>query len=113
VLSVFRKRISEQKYLDHLAVSAVTNTDDTEDQINYSLLKQRYEQLIEQLPPKRREIYTLSKIKGLPNKQIAALQGIAEKTVEDHLTKAFSFLKQNLSGFGIWTALFYALFVEK
>lgn len=112
VLSLFRKRLTEQKYIDYLAVTATSNTQGTEEQTNYTFLKERYEQLIEQLPPKRKEIYKLSRIKGFSNKQIASLQGIAEKTVEDHLSKAFAFFKQHLGDFGIWTALFYYLFVE-
>jgi RNA polymerase sigma-70 factor (family 1) len=112
VLSLFRKRLTEQKYIDYLAVTATSNTQGTEEQTNYTFLKERYEQLIEQLPPKRQEIYKLSRIKGFSNKQIASLQGIAEKTVEDHLSKAFAFFKQHLGDFGIWTALFYYLFVE-
>jgi RNA polymerase sigma-70 factor, Bacteroides expansion family 1 len=112
VLSLFRKRLTEQKYIDYLAVTATSNTEGTEEQTNYIFLKERYEQLIEKLPPKRQEIYKLSRIKGLPNKQIASMLGIAEKTVEDHLSKAFVFFKQHLGDFGIWTALFYYLFVE-
>lgn len=112
ILSLFRKRITEQKYLDYLAVAATSNSQGTEEQTDYIFLKQRYEQLIEKLPPKRQEIFKLSREKGFSNKQIALMQGIAEKTVEDHLSKAFSFFKQNLGSFGIWTALFYYLFVE-
>lgn len=112
VLSLFRKRLTEQKYIDYLAVTATTNTQGTEEQTNYTFLKERYEQLIEQLPPKRQEIYKLSRTKGFSNKQIASMKGIAEKTVEDHLSKAFLFFKQHLGDFGIWTALFYYLFVE-
>jgi len=112
VLSLFRKRITEQKYIDYLTVAATSNTQGTEEQTNYTFLKERYEQLIEKLPRKRQEIFKLSREKGLSNKEIAAAQGIAEKTVEDHLSKAFIFFKQHLGNLGIWTALFYYLFVE-
>lgn len=112
VLSLFRKRITEQKYIDYLAVAATSNTQGTEEQTDYTFLKERYEQLIEKLPPKRQEIFKLSREKGLSNKEIASAKGISEKTVEDHLSKAFSFFKQHLGSFGIWTALYYYLFVE-
>jgi len=112
VLSLFRKRVTEQKYIDYLTVAATSNTQGTEEQTDYTFLKERYERLIEKLPPKRQEIFKLSRETGLSNKEIAAEKGISEKTVEDHLTKAFSFFKQHLGSFGIWTALYFYLFVE-
>lgn len=112
VLSLFRKRGTEQKYLDYLAQAATSNTQGTEEQIDYTFLKERYKQLIEQLPPKRKEVFRLSRERGLSNREIARLKGIAEKTVEDHISKSLFFFKQHLEHFGIWTALFYFLFVE-
>ena len=112
VLSLFRKRITEQKYIDYLEQAATSNTQGTEEQTNYTFLKERYEQLTNQLPIKRREIFILSREKGLTNKEIGLLKGIAEKTVEDHISKALSFFKKNLGMLGIWTLLFYFLFVE-
>ena len=112
VLSVFRKRASEQKYLEFLGYSAQTNNEATSEQVDYSFLKQQYESIIPQLPPKRKEIFMLSREKGLSNKEIAKLKGISEKTVEDHITKSLAFLKKHISHFGIWALLFYALFIE-
>ncbi|MDP4201231.1 MAG: RNA polymerase sigma-70 factor [Bacteroidota bacterium] len=112
VMSLFRKRLSEQKYLDYLSESAVSNALDTEEQTDYVFLRQKYEQLVETLPVKRKEIFLLSREKGLSNKEIALKQGVSEKTVEDHITKALAYLKKQLSSYGIWTLLFYFLFVE-
>ncbi|MTK54622.1 RNA polymerase sigma-70 factor [Paludibacter sp.] len=112
VMSLFRKRLSEQKYLDYLSESAVSNALDTEEQTDYVFLRQKYEQLVETLPVKRKEIFLLSREKGLSNKEIALRQGVSEKTVEDHITKALTYLKKQLSNYGIWTLLFYFLFVE-
>jgi len=112
VISLFRKRITEQKYLDYLNVAATSNTQGTEEQTNYTFLKDRYDQLIDKLPPKRQAIFKLSREKGFSNKEIADIQGISEKTVEDHLSKSFLFFKQHLGNPGVLTALFYYLFVE-
>jgi RNA polymerase sigma-70 factor (ECF subfamily) len=112
VLSLFRKRVTEQKYMDYLSEMALSNTEGTEELTDYLFLKERYEKLIEQLPPKRKEIFILSREKGLSNKEIAAMRGISEKTVEDHLSKALFFFKQHLGSFSMWTALFYFLFLE-
>ena len=42
--------------------------------------------VIASLPDKCREVLTLRKIHGLPHKQIAARLGIAEHTVEKHIS---------------------------
>lgn len=112
VLSLFRKRLTEQKYFDYLSQNATSNSHDTEEQTDYVFLRQKYEQLVETLPEKRKEIFVLSREKGLTNKEIALRQGISEKTVEDHLTKALAYMKKQLNSYGIWTLLFYFLFVE-
>ena len=112
MLSLFRKRLTEQKYLDYIAQAGESYNGGTEEQTNFLFLKQQYEELIEQLPLKRKEIFLLSREKGLSNKEIALLKGISEKTVENQLTRALAFFRQHLSSYGIWTALFYYLFVK-
>lgn len=112
ILSVFRKRATEQKYIESLGYNMQINSDSTSEQIDYSFLKAQYESIVPKLPPKRKEIFILSREKGLSNKEIAKLKGISEKTVEDHITKSLAFLKKHISHFGIWALLFYILFIE-
>ena len=47
-----------------------------------------------QLPAARREIFVMSKLQGLSNKEIAQKLGIAEKTVETQLYRANNFVKK-------------------
>lgn len=112
VLSLFRKRLSEQKYLDYLSENFSSDSYDTEEQTNYAFLLQKYEQIVATLPLKRKEIFRMSRDLGLTNKEIALRQGISEKTVEDHITKALVYLKMQLKSYGIWTLLFYFMFVD-
>lgn len=112
VLSLFRKRVTENNYKVYLAKVEESDADSIEKDIDYDFLKKRYEQLIEKLPPKRKEVFILSRENGLTNKEIAEIKGIAEKTVEDHLTKSLNFFKQNFGNFGIITLLFFSLFIE-
>jgi RNA polymerase sigma-70 factor (ECF subfamily) len=52
--------------------------------------------LIEQLPPKCRQIFVLSRREYMSNKEIAAVLEISEKTVENQITIAIRFIRQNL-----------------
>ncbi|WP_321343066.1 RNA polymerase sigma-70 factor [uncultured Draconibacterium sp.] len=112
IVSVFRKKLSEKDYLEYLKNKSISNTIDTESQFNYNQLSDKLNDLVEQLPPQRKKIYQLSKEQGLANKTIAAELGISIKTVEDHLSKASKFIKQNLTEYGFIALLFIDLFIN-
>lgn len=54
-----------------------------------------YLRLIRSLPGKRREVFTMSRIQGVPNAEIAEKMGIAIRTVEKHINLALRFLREN------------------
>lgn len=64
---------------------------------------------IDQLPAKCQIVYRMSRIDGLSNSAIASRMGIAEKTVEAHLTKATKDIKNKLDTsimiFAVWISL--------
>lgn len=71
----------------------------TEEQVFFNELSGSLNLLIDELPCRCREVYRLSQEQGMNNKAIAALLVITEKTVEYHLYKALSFLRNNLQEF--------------
>lgn len=44
--------------------------------------------VLEAMPPQRRKVYTMSRVEGLTNDEIAQRLGIEKKTVENHLNLA-------------------------
>ena len=52
--------------------------------------------MIDSLPVKTKEVFTLSKKRGLSNIEISELLNISIKTVEGHITKAFKLLRKEL-----------------
>lgn len=112
IISTFRKKINEKKYLEHLKHVVVKNHLNTEQQVDYALLSEKVGKLIEGLPKQRQKIYCLSKNKGYTNKAIAKELQISIKTVEDHMTKARKFLKENLKEYGFLAILFYKMFIS-
>ena len=54
----------------------------------------------------------ISKEKGYTNQAIANELHISIKTVEDHMTKARKFLKENLREYGLLAILFFELFIS-
>lgn len=57
---------------------------------------QRVSQLMEQLTPRTRQVFTLQRIEGLTYTEIAQALGITMGTVEKHMTTALRFLVQRL-----------------
>ncbi|MCI1779884.1 MAG: RNA polymerase sigma-70 factor [Bacteroidales bacterium] len=51
---------------------------------------------IEELPAKRREVFKMSYLYDLKNKDIAIILGISLKTVEAHMYKALKYLRKRL-----------------
>ncbi|WP_163710651.1 RNA polymerase sigma factor [Mangrovibacterium lignilyticum] len=111
IISTFRKKISEKDYFDYIKHKAVnTNSLATEKQVDFDLLSDEIDKLIDQLPKQRQLIFKLSKEKGYSNKMIAEQLKISIKTVEDHITKARKFIRENLQEYGLLALLFLELF---
>ena len=53
--------------------------------------------VIESLPEKCKEVFKLSYLNDMKNKEIAELLNISLRTVEAHMYKALKFLRANLS----------------
>jgi len=91
-----RKLLVRRKYLEELSYSLNESSEITERQLEYEELKSVVAQLVRLMPEKRREIYILSRNEGLSYKEISALLGISENTIDSQIRKALSFLKENL-----------------
>ena len=112
IISAFRKKISEKEYLEYLKMQVVKNSSGTAEQVDYNLLSEQVRELVDRLPEQRQRIYILSKEKGYSNNDIAKELQISVKTVEDHMTKARRFLKENLKEYGFLAILFYEMFIS-
>lgn len=104
IINLRRKRIIEQKYILHSKTHDAGAYYSLEQQLQFEELKSRLEKLVTSLPKKCKLVYKLSREEGLAQKDIAARLGIAEKTVEAHLTRALKVLKSGIQ------YLFYLLF---
>ena len=67
----------------------------------YEDLKRQINEALAQLSPRSREIFLLSRFKGLKNREIAEMLGISTTAVEKHISKSLrlisDYLKDNTS----------------
>ncbi len=96
IFNKHRKRVNEDFY-KMTVLSAMESTYDIEEEIEAKNLSEYIDQLIEELPPRRRQIFNLSRKEHLSYKEIANLLNISEKTVENQISEAIKYLRQNIA----------------
>jgi RNA polymerase sigma-70 factor (ECF subfamily) len=81
--------------IDKLGDHQLSRADDVEHKMDFLDLNSRYNESLEQLPEKCREVFVLSR-DGYSMKEIAELRNISPKTVEVHIGKALKFLRKKI-----------------
>lgn len=110
-ISLLRKRLSESKSREYLmSAQQIQNANSVTDEVQFNELNAKVQSLLQQLTPRQKEIYILSREEGLTHKEIAKRLEISENTVKNHLVTTLKFLKSNLDTGLITSALFYCLF---
>ena len=64
----------------------------------HAALADAVDQATRTLPPRARDVFTLSRVRDLSNREIAEELGVSVKTVETHMTRALSLLRKQLTG---------------
>ena len=96
VLNIIRKRVYERKYLDSLSVKQVLHDFTTEDQLNFRELLEISQEAIDALPPKRKQVFRMSREQGMTYEEIARHLGVSRKTVENQMVEALKALRGHL-----------------
>ncbi|CAZ98122.1 RNA polymerase sigma factor [Zobellia galactanivorans] len=84
--------VLEQKYFNALEKATAAHDD-----ISLEGVISKIKREIENLPPKCKEVFLLSRNEGLTNLEIAHHLNVSIKTVEAQITKAFSTLRKELA----------------
>ena len=92
----FRKKYKRENQHTCLSQTFCDTVNNTQETVYYRDLDRFVQGLVNSLPCRCRQVYTLSRNSGLSIPEIASQLNLSEKTVEAHLTKALRFLKENL-----------------
>lgn len=96
---LFSVKNSSLNYLKHQAVVNKFQQDYLYEAEQEEPLSEEYfdaiRRLVDQLPPKRREVLEMSVVESKSYQEIADALDISVNTVKDHLKKAYSFLRKN------------------
>ena len=109
LLNELRNRLNDRKAKDALIEKSVAEEFILFRQIEFDELTEKVNQIVSHLPEKQKEIFTLSRTKGLSHKEISQELHIAEKTVEYHIHQVIEILKRQLKGMGLYIMLYICL----
>jgi RNA polymerase sigma-70 factor (ECF subfamily) len=73
---------------------AMTSEPGPEDITFHRQLEELYHRAIDSMPPRRRDVFTLSRQEGLTHQQIAHRLGISVRTVENHMAAALQSMRE-------------------
>jgi RNA polymerase sigma-70 factor (ECF subfamily) len=93
----------EQQMIDDLDLNTVHR-------IDYASTKNLVDQIIDQLPPRRKAVFIKSRFEGCTVKEIAEELGTSPKTVENQLGEALKFIREHLNAEGFAVTIFFVLF---
>lgn len=111
-INLLKKRATEQKYVEHVkSLQQIEESYEIANEIHYKELEQKFHGLLDELSPRQKEIFKLSREDGLSHKEIAERLGISSNTVKNHLVTALSFLKNGLDNGLVISGLFVSLFL--
>ena len=85
----------KRKHLDQISVEQ-ESTEDLEARIMETELEHRIFKIVDGLPPKCQEIFRMSRVNGLSNKEIAEKFQISIRTVETQISNALKVLRKKL-----------------
>ncbi|MCK0131662.1 RNA polymerase sigma-70 factor [Flavobacteriaceae bacterium F08102] len=108
----YRLDMKERKFLDDHVYKKRLELLNTEDEEMRQKKIDQVSEAIENLPPKCKEIFKMSKLQGYKYKEIANMKNISIKTVEAQMAKAFSRLRSILSKKGTIN-LFFSFFSKQ
>lgn len=95
IFNIHRKNLNEDFY-KMTVLSAMENSYNIEEEIEAKNLGEYIDLLIADLPPRRREVFNLSRKKNKSYKEIAELLNISERTVENQISEALKYLRRNI-----------------
>lgn len=103
------KNITEKNFTKRLALFAQHLPSSPYTALEIQELEEKIEAAINNLPPKMKEIYYLSRYENLSYKEIANKLGIAETTVKKQVSNALHIIRNEINGIP-GAAIIYALF---
>jgi len=107
----FNKKVISLRYLENLQNDSETTENLIIQNENYEIILQRINLIVEQMPPRRREIFIKSKMEGKSSKEVAIELNISDGTVDNQVSEALRFIRSKLNFENLDLLLFAVLYL--
>jgi len=97
ILNDLRKKLNQKASMEEYHLRKTQAQNYVDEEVMYNELENQVYDAINRLPEKRQEIFILSRIEGLSNKEIAEKLNISIKTVETQMKLALDYFKKVFS----------------
>ena len=108
---LFRKKQIHKKFKREIEFTESQSVN-MEEQLEYRSTLEHVDQLIEKLPEKQKIIFIKSRKEGKSTKEIADEMNLAPGTVDNQISKAIKFLRNNSADKNFAVLLFFAIFIQ-
>ena len=111
ILKYFRSNSYHKAYVKEVAAISPEAVN-LEERIDYASVLEEVDSLIDKLPERRRTIFIKSRKEGLSSKEIAGLLKLSPGTIDNNISEALKFIRQNLHAESLTVLLFFFLFLN-
>ena len=112
-MNTLRKKANETKYIEHIkSLQHTYDSPDLVDEIHFNELNSKVQSLLNELTPRQKEIFQLSREQGLSHDEIATKLNISVNTVKKHIANTLAFLKSQIDNGLTINLLFIFLFLH-
>jgi RNA polymerase sigma-70 factor (family 1) len=94
IINVFKKIAKERLALMNISVNAMSSDDEYDAIIDAQHLSQMVSSILQKLPQRQRLVFEMSRIEGLKHEEIAHKLQISPSTVNNHITQALKFIRE-------------------
>ncbi len=113
ICNFFKRRTYLQNFIaEQVQGNNFPMSNETEEVVNYDLLLEQVDQIIAKLPERQRVIFLKSRQEGISSKEIAAELGISSGTVDNYISEALKFIRNNLQDKNFSLLLLFSLFLS-
>jgi RNA polymerase sigma-70 factor (ECF subfamily) len=106
VVDHFRTNKNFQLIFSNNVDANVQDPTTADSHLQYGQLESLYQQAINMLPARKKEVYLLSRHEGLSNKEIARRMDVSVKTVENQMTAALHLIRNFFQRIGYMLLVF-------
>ena len=97
--NLFKRAAHDEKLKAHLSPTLEAGYNHVENYLLEKECEQRLQKILQQMPAKQRDVYTLCRIEGKSYEEVSRELNISTGTIHTHVKRANRFLKESLARF--------------